>query len=180
MNTKISFSIFLFALVFSTSIFAQKSEEIKVWGNCGMCKKVIETAALKAGASTASWSEETKMLNVSYKPKKTDAKAIQEAVAASGYDTQDVTAPTEVYNKLHGCCQYERKATSVVAKDGAKKNAAAWKTVTTRWTVARTENVKKTRLAARTENVRRARSAAKNNQSSMDPILIFGSLFQPS
>jgi len=41
--------------------------------------------------------------------------------AASGYDTQDVTAPTEVYNKLHGCCQYERKAASVVAKDGAKK-----------------------------------------------------------
>ena len=121
MNTKISFSIFLFALLFSTSMFAQKSEEIKVWGNCGMCKKVIETAALKAGASTASWSEETKILNVSYKSKKTDAKSIQEAVAASGYDTQDVTAPTEVYNKLHGCCQYERKATSVVAKDGAKK-----------------------------------------------------------
>jgi len=121
MNTKISFSIFLFALLFSTSVFAQKSEEIKVWGNCGMCKKVIETAALKAGASTASWSEETKMLNVSFKPKKTDVKAIQDAVAASGYDTQDVTAPTEVYNKLHGCCQYERKATSVVAKDGAKK-----------------------------------------------------------
>ena len=60
MNTKISFSIFLFALLFSTSMFAQKSEEIKVWGNCGMCKKVIETAALKAGASTASWSEKPK------------------------------------------------------------------------------------------------------------------------
>ena len=165
MNTKISFSIFLFALLFSTSMFAQKSEEIKVWGNCGMCKKVIEAAALKPGASTASWSEETKILNVSYKSKKTDAKSIQEAVAASGYDTQDVTAPTEVYNKLHGCCQYERKATSVVAKDGAKKNVVTWKNVTTKWTVARTENVKKTRLAAKMENVSKARNVVRNNHS---------------
>ena len=165
MNTKISFSIFLFALLFSTSMFAQKSEEIKVWGNCGMCKKVIETAALKAGASNSSWSEETKILNVSYKSKKTDAKSIQEAVAASGYDTQDVTAPTEVYNKLHGCCQYERKATSVVAKDGAKKNVVTWKNVTTKWTVARTENVKKTRLAAKMENVSKARNVVRNNHS---------------
>ena len=180
MNTKISFSILLFALLFSTSMFAQKSEEIKVWGNCGMCKKVIETAAIKAGASTASWSEETKILNVSYKPKKTDAKAIQEAVAASGYDTQDVTAPTEVYNKLHGCCQYERKAAAVVVKDGAKKNAAAWKTVTTRWTAAKMENVKKTRLAARMENVRRARNVVRNNQSPKGPISTDGPSFQPS
>jgi len=104
MNTKISFSILLFALLFSTSMFAQKSEEIKVWGNCGMCKKVIETAAIKAGASTARWSEETKILNVSYKPKKTDAKAIQEAVAASGYDTQDVVVKDGAKKE---CCSME-------------------------------------------------------------------------
>lgn len=121
MNTKLSFSILLFSFLFSTSLLAQKSEEIKVWGNCGMCKKTIETAALKAGATTASWSEETKMLSVAYKPKKTDAKTIQEAVAASGYDTQDVTAPNEVYSKLHGCCQYDRKAVTEVAKNEGKK-----------------------------------------------------------
>lgn len=121
MNIKLSLSIFLFSLVFSTAVIAQKTEDIKVWGNCGMCKKTIEAAALKAGASTASWSEETKMLSVAYKAKKTDAKAIQEAVAASGYDTQDVTAPNEVYSKLHGCCQYERKAASSVVKEESKK-----------------------------------------------------------
>ncbi len=37
-----------------------KTETIKVWGNCGMCEKKIEKAALKAGASTAEWSERTK------------------------------------------------------------------------------------------------------------------------
>lgn len=121
MNKNLSFSILLFSFLFSTSLLAQKSEEIKVWGNCGMCKKTIEAAALKAGASTASWSEETKMLSIAYKPKKTDVKAIQEAVAASGYDTQDVTAPNEVYSKLHGCCQYDRKTVTEVVKNEGKK-----------------------------------------------------------
>jgi len=54
----------------SIHLKAQQNETIKVWGNCGMCKKVIETAALKAGASKATWSEETHLLQVSYKPKK--------------------------------------------------------------------------------------------------------------
>lgn len=104
----------------SSSAIAQKNEEIKVWGNCGMCKKVIETAATGAGASKASWSEDTKMLTVSYNAKKTDAKKIQEAVASAGYDTQDFTAPTEVYNKLHGCCQYERKQLASVTTQEVK------------------------------------------------------------
>ncbi len=107
-------------IILSSSAIAQKNEEIKVWGNCGMCKKVIETAATGAGASKANWSEDTKMLTVSYNAKKIDAKKIQEAVASAGYDTQDFTAPTEVYNKLHGCCQYERKQSASVTTQEAK------------------------------------------------------------
>lgn len=106
---KTIFSTIALFVFFSINATAQKKEEIKVWGNCGMCKKVIETAATNAGATKASWSEETKVLAVAYNSKKTDASKIQQAIAAAGYDTQDFTAPTEVYNKLHGCCQYERK-----------------------------------------------------------------------
>lgn len=107
------FTVLSFSFIFSNNLFAQatKSEDIKVWGNCGMCKKTIEAAAIKGGAKEASWNDQTKILSISYNSKKTDTKKIQEAVAASGYDTQDVTAPTEVYNKLHSCCQYDRKAT---------------------------------------------------------------------
>jgi hypothetical protein len=54
------------------------------------------------------------MLSVAYNARKTDVDKIQQAIAAAGYDTQDFTAPTEVYNKLHGCCQYERKQTAQV------------------------------------------------------------------
>ena len=101
-----------FLFVFSNFSFAQtaKKETIKVWGNCGMCKKTIETAATKAGASSAKWDTETKMLAVSYSSQKTSAQKIQEAIAAAGYDTKDLTASDEAYNKLHACCQYDRKA----------------------------------------------------------------------
>jgi len=111
-----------FLFVFSNFSFAQtaKKETIKVWGNCGMCKKTIETAATKAGASSAKWDTETKMLSVSYNAKKTNAQKIQEAIAAVGYDTRDLTAPDEVYNNLHGCCQYDRKAG---AEASAKKES---------------------------------------------------------
>lgn len=102
----------LVLFVFGNNAFAQKkkTEEIKVWGNCGMCKKTIETAATKAGATKADWNTETKVLTVSYSARKTDAQKIQQAVAAAGYDTQDFTGSNEAYEKLHACCHYDRKA----------------------------------------------------------------------
>lgn len=102
----------IIALFVFSSAFAQKKETVKVWGNCGMCEKTIENAAKEAGAAEADWNTETKMLTVAYKPKKTNLSKIEQAIAASGYDTQNFTAPDEVYNKLHGCCQYDRKAAS--------------------------------------------------------------------
>lgn len=113
----------IFAVIFSFICFsnnasaqtALKEETIKVWGNCGMCKETIETAATKAGATTAVWNEESKELKVTYASNKTDSKKIQQKIANSGYDTQDFSAPDKVYNKLHGCCKYERKATETAA-----------------------------------------------------------------
>lgn len=114
-----------FLFVLSQYSFAQsaKKENIKVWGNCGMCKKTIETAATKAGATSALWDTETKILSVSYNAKKTNAEKIQQAIAAVGYDTRDLTAPEEAYNKLHACCQYDRKAAdTAVAKESCCAN----------------------------------------------------------
>ena len=109
------FSVFLLtSLLFSNFSIAQtsvKKETIKVWGNCSMCKKTIEKAAKSAGASSASWNEETKELKVAYAAKKTSGTKIQQAIAKSGYDTQDLTADNKAYDKLHSCCQYDRKET---------------------------------------------------------------------
>jgi len=96
------------------SSFAQKAktETIPVSGNCGMCKSKIEKAAKTAGAEDAKWDVDAKALTVKYNSSTTNAAKIQQAVAAVGYDTRDVKATTGTYNKLHGCCQYDRAAAS--------------------------------------------------------------------
>jgi periplasmic mercuric ion binding protein len=90
---------------------AQKStvtESFKVLGNCGMCQKTIQTAALGAGAQSAVWDVETHTLSVTFKKKKTNVEAIQKAIAGKGYDTPLHRASDAVYNNLHGCCKYDR------------------------------------------------------------------------
>lgn len=114
----------LFFLATTFSVNAQKApaaglkkETVKVWGECGMCKNTIEKSAKEAGATVANWNTETKVLTVSYNAKKTDTKKIQQAIAAAGYDTRDIAASKEAYDKLHECCKYERKEVSATVKE---------------------------------------------------------------
>lgn len=127
MKTLNILSVFFACILFSSAAVAQKEvkETIKVSGNCGMCKKKIEAAAKNAGASFASWNAETKELVVAYNGKKTSNAKIQEAVAASGYDTENVKATDEAYNNLHACCKYERTGTT--AKDDCCKDGQCTK-----------------------------------------------------
>ncbi len=130
MKTLNIFAALLFSFTALTAT-AQKNttETIPVSGNCGMCKKKIETAAKDAGATAADWNADKKTLTVTYISTSTNAAKIQEAVAATGYDTRDVRATDETYNKLHGCCKYERvdlggkktKAPKTEKADGVKK-----------------------------------------------------------
>ncbi len=92
---------------------AVENETIKVYGNCGMCKKKIEFNAKTAGAAAAEWSSKTKELFVSYDPSVTSGAKIHEAIANAGYDTQDFTADDSAYETLDYCCQYERKNVAV-------------------------------------------------------------------
>ncbi len=105
-------SILLICFSLATTSFAQKAktESLKVSGECGMCKKKIETAAKTAGASFAEWNKDTKILTIKYNSTSTNAAKIQQAVADKGYDTPDFKATEEAYNKLDKCCQYEREA----------------------------------------------------------------------
>jgi len=94
-----------------------KTETFKVYGNCGMCKARIEKAAKSVkGVNSAKWSGETAMITVSWDESKSSLDAVSTAIAAVGYDTKWHSAKEEVYNKLPGCCQYERKGS-----DGQKK-----------------------------------------------------------
>lgn len=110
MKTITLIAAFLFScFAFTANAQTTKTETIKVWGNCGMCKTTIERSAKKAGAKTAVWNEDSKELKVTYTDNKTSSAKIQQAVAQSGYDTQDFTAVQTAYDKLHTCCKYDRK-----------------------------------------------------------------------
>jgi copper chaperone CopZ len=106
-------AVLLFGLFSTTATIAQtstiKKETIKVWGNCGSCKKKIEKAAKTAGASAASWNEETQELKVSYNSNRSSSEKIQQSIANAGYDTQDFKGDDNAYKKLDACCKYPRK-----------------------------------------------------------------------
>lgn len=106
-----SFFFFLFILIATVASAQTKSASFKVAGECGMCKKKIEKAAKSAGASYAVWNTDTKMLTVKYAGTANKTK-IEEAIAGAGYDTPDVKATEDAYNKLDECCQYERATTA--------------------------------------------------------------------
>jgi periplasmic mercuric ion binding protein len=109
MKAKIT-GIFIFLLAASTAVFAgEKTEKFEVKGNCGMCEKRIEKAALSVeGVTAADWNKETKQVEVVFNDEKTSAGDVQKAIAAAGHDTPKYKAKDEVYSKLHDCCKYDR------------------------------------------------------------------------
>jgi len=80
--------------------------EIKTSSQCDMCKETIEKQmAFEKGVKSAVLDVESSVLTVTYNPKKTNPDLIRKAVAASGYDADDVPAETAAYDNLHNCCK---------------------------------------------------------------------------
>jgi periplasmic mercuric ion binding protein len=113
-----SFSIVILLTIFSLNLPAQtddvsktagsKTESFKVFGNCEMCKTRIEKTAMSENTIAALWDSKTKMLSVTFDPKKTSVDAISKKIALAGHDTEKYKATDEVYTRLPGCCHYER------------------------------------------------------------------------
>lgn len=81
-----------------------------VRGNCEMCKSTIEKAAYGVeGVSKAVWDVDAKKIDVFFDETKTNEMAIHHAIANSGYDTEKVSANSESYKELPGCCQYDHE-----------------------------------------------------------------------
>jgi hypothetical protein len=110
MKKFILFSGFMLAILFSVN--AQTATKLKVSGNCGMCKSSIEKAAKTAGATTANWDMDAKLLTLMFDGK-TNLDKIETAIAAIGYDTEHKTATNASYDALHECCKYDRASTQV-------------------------------------------------------------------
>lgn len=107
----------VFALLVSMTLTAcgqsiqnAKTETFKVWGNCGMCKKIIEAATYTVkGVGSAAWDVDKKIMTLTYDSTVTNVVAVQNAIAAAGYDTPLKEGDDKAYGNLHECCQYDRK-----------------------------------------------------------------------
>jgi Cu(I)/Ag(I) efflux system membrane fusion protein len=91
----------------SKAVTGLTSSDIRVEGNCEMCKDRIEKAAgAVSGVETATWDMDKKMLHLTYSRSATTLDAIQQAIAKAGHDNGKYRAPDEVYNNLPECCLY--------------------------------------------------------------------------
>lgn len=120
-------------IIISIGVHAQtKSETFAVSGECGQCKKKIETAAKDAGATYAVWNVKSKQLTVKYNSESSNTAKIQQRIAEAGYDTPLTKASDSAYNNLDECCQYDRttKRSAAVKTEGSTcciKDAACCK-----------------------------------------------------
>ncbi len=106
------------AVLLSTiSAFAQiknaKTETIKIFGNCDMCKATIEKAGNVQKVANVDWNKDTKMATITYDGSKTNQDEIMKRIALAGYDNEKFRAPDDAYAKLPGCCQYDRAIKTV-------------------------------------------------------------------
>ncbi len=93
----------------NTSVAANTTENIKVWGNCEMCKKTIEGSLKVKGVAKADWNVDTKIMNVSFDSTQINLDQIEKNIASVGYDNEKYSGDINAYKNLPECCQYERK-----------------------------------------------------------------------
>ena len=81
-----------------------------VRGNCELCEKRIEKAALSIkGVKLADWDISSIQISLIYNSNKVDLETIHTVIAAQGHDTSEVKAKEEDYDELPRCCKYDRK-----------------------------------------------------------------------
>tara|TARA_B100001059_G_scaffold74037_2_gene71537 strand:+ start:10148 stop:10486 length:339 start_codon:yes stop_codon:yes gene_type:complete len=108
--------ILILLLALPLGMVAQKKQkkntrtQFTVHGNCEMCEKRIEKAALYIkGVKSADWDVRSNQISLIYNQKKVDLKTVHMGIAAKGHDTSEATAKKEDYDELPKCCQYQRK-----------------------------------------------------------------------
>ena len=123
--------IAIFSISIATTIAQEKNKNAKVSfkvdGICGMCKKRIETAALKTkGVKFALWSIKTHQLNLIMDERKTDVTKVQQNILKVGHDIllsddKKLEAKLEAYESVHPCCKYRDDEIVLDHEGGLKK-----------------------------------------------------------
>lgn len=80
--------------------------KIKTSAVCDMCKETLEkTMAYEKGVKESNLDVDSKILTVTFDPKKTDLNKIRLAISKAGYDADNVAADPKAYDNLHACCK---------------------------------------------------------------------------
>ncbi len=100
-------------ILFATSAKAQDATtaelKIKTSAVCKMCKGTIEDAlSYEKGIKKSDLDVKSKILTVTYNPKKTTPEKIRLAVSNAGYDADDVPANPKAYKNLAECCKKDK------------------------------------------------------------------------
>ncbi|MBL8001268.1 MAG: DUF3347 domain-containing protein [Flavobacteriales bacterium] len=85
-----------------------KSTTVRIDGDCPMCEKTIEKAALVNGEAEADWDVDAKTARITFDSARTTLDAVLQRIAHAGYDNERYLAPDAAYAALPGCCQYDR------------------------------------------------------------------------
>lgn len=101
-----------------------KTETVKIYGNCEMCKTTIEKAGNVKKVASVDWNKDTKVATLTYDSDRTNQDEILKRIALAGYDNEKFRAPDDVYAKLAGCCQYDRPLKTVAKNKEAGKDMA--------------------------------------------------------
>jgi copper chaperone CopZ len=108
---KYGITVLMFSILWVGNLSAQKTARraevlIQTSAQCEMCKTRIESnLAYEKGVIRSYLDLESKKVTVSYKPKRTNPENIRRAIAAVGYDADEVPADKLAYSKLPGCCK---------------------------------------------------------------------------
>ena len=97
-----------------------KTETVKIYGNCDMCKKKIEKAGNLKSIAKVTWDDKTQIATLIYDAKKTNQDEILKRIALVGYDSDKFLAPDKTYSKLDQCCQYNRPKKEIVKTETPK------------------------------------------------------------
>lgn len=107
----ITLSTLVFLMISVIKLDAQTTEKtatvnIKTSAVCGECRDRIEHDLSAAkGVKKVSLDLKTKVATVAYNSDKTNPTEIKKAIAAIGYDADEVQASKAAFDKLPSCCK---------------------------------------------------------------------------
>jgi mercuric ion binding protein len=80
--------------------------KIKTSAVCEMCEETLEKAmAYEKGVKESALDVNSKILTVTFDPKKTSLEKIRLAITKTGYDADGMPADKNAYENLNACCK---------------------------------------------------------------------------